>query len=172
MTGTTLTLTWTPATTGSAPTSYTVHVGNAPGATTLPVQTTTGTSLSMPITTGGTYFARVRAVNTYGTSVASPEASVTVATPNPKPGAPTGLTASFAGRTISIAWTAPTTGDPVTSYSLEVGSAPGLSNVLVVPMGAGPVVQRARRARRHVLAARARHRTRPAPACPRRISAW
>jgi len=136
-TGTVLTFSWTPATTGSAPTSYTLHVGNAPGATTLPVQSTTDTSLSVPIAAGGTYFARVRAVNTHGTSVASQEVSVSVATPNPRPGAPTGLTASFAGRTISIAWTAPTTGDPVTSYTLEVGSAKGLSNLLVVPMGAG-----------------------------------
>lgn len=137
VTGTTLTFTWTPATTGSMPASYTVHVGDAPGATTLPVQTTAGSSLSVPIAVGGTYFARVRAVNTYGTSVASPEVSVSVAAPNPRPGAPTGLTASFAGRTIAIAWTAPTSGDPVTTYLLEVGSAPGLANLLVVPMGAG-----------------------------------
>ena len=136
LTGTTLTFTWTPATTGSTPDSYTLHVGTAPGATMLPVQATAGTSLSVPITVGGTYFARVRAVNTYGTSAASPEVSVSVATPNPRPGAPTGLTASFAGRTISMAWTAPATGDPVTSYLLEVGSAPGLANMLVVPMGA------------------------------------
>jgi hypothetical protein len=137
VTGSTLTLTWTPATTGTTPTSFSVHVGNAPGATTLPVQTTTGTSLSVPITVGGTYFARVRAVNAYGTSVSSPEVSVSVTPPNPTPGAPTGLTASFVGRTISITWTAPATGDPVTSYVLEVGSAPGLSNLVVVPVGAG-----------------------------------
>lgn len=137
VTGATLTLTWTPATTGSAPTSFTVHIGNAPGATTLPVQTTAGTSLSVPITVGGTYFARVKAVNTYGTSIASPEVSVSVVPPSPKPGAPTGLTASFVGRTIAIAWSAPTTGDPVTNYVLEVGSAPGLSNLVVVPVGAG-----------------------------------
>jgi hypothetical protein len=101
------------------------------------VQTTTGTSFSLPIATGGTYFARVRAVNTYGTSVASPEVSISAATPNPRPGAPTGLTASFSGRTISITWTAPATGDPVTGYTLEVGSAAGLANLLVVPMGPG-----------------------------------
>ncbi len=137
VTGSTLTLTWTPATTGSAPTSFTVHIGNAPGATTLPVQTTAGTSLSVPITVGGTYFARVRAVNTYGTSVASPEVSVSIVPPDPRPGAPTGLTASFSGRTISIAWAAPATGDPVTNYVLEVGSAPGLANLVVVPVGPG-----------------------------------
>lgn len=137
VTGSTITLTWTPATTGSVPTSFTVHIGNAPGATTLPVQTTTGTSLSVPITVGGAYFARVKAVNTYGTSVSSPEVSVSVTPPSPMPGAPTGLTASFVGRTISISWTAPATGDPVTSYVLEAGSAPGLANLVVVPVGAG-----------------------------------
>jgi Metallo-peptidase family M12B Reprolysin-like/Bacterial Ig domain len=135
--GSTLALSWTPATTGSAPTSFEVHIGNAPGATTLPVQTTAGTSLNVPITVGGTYFARVKAVNVYGTSVSSPEVSVNVVPPNPRPGPPAGLTASFSGRTISIVWTAPTTGDPVTNYLLEVGSAPGLSNLLVVPMGPG-----------------------------------
>ena len=137
VTGAMLTLTWTPATTGSTPATFDVHIGNAPGATTLPVQSTAGTSLSVPITVGGTYFARVKAVNGYGTSVASPEVSVSVVPPSPKPGAPTGLTASFSGRTISITWTAPTTGDPVTNYVLEVGSAPGLSNLVVVPVGAG-----------------------------------
>jgi Metallo-peptidase family M12B Reprolysin-like/Bacterial Ig domain len=137
VTGSTLTLTWTPATTGSTPSTFDVHVGNAPGATTLPVQSTAGTSLSVPITVAGTYFARVKAVNGYGTSAASPEVSVSVVPSSPKPGAPAGLTASFSGRTISIAWTAPTTGDPVTNYVLEVGSAPGLSNLVVVPVGAG-----------------------------------
>lgn len=137
VTGTTLTLAWTPASTGSTPVSYTVHLGNAAGATTLPVQTTTATSLAIPITVGGTYFARVRAVNTYGTSAASPEVSVAIATPNPRPGAPTGLVASFAGRTITLTWTAPTSGDPVTTYLLEAGTGPGLANILVVPIGAG-----------------------------------
>lgn len=137
MSGTTLTLSWTPATTGSTPVSYAVHVGTAPGATTLPVQTTAGTSVGITVTTGGTYYARVHAVNAYGASAASPEASITIAAPNPRPGAPTGLTASFSGRAITIAWTAPAMGDPVTNYLLEVGSAPGLANLLVVPVGAG-----------------------------------
>ena len=89
--------------------------------------------------TGGIYFARVKAVNVYGTSVASPEVSVTVATPSPKPGAPQTLNASFSGRTVGITWAAPLTGDPVTSYTLEVGTAPGLANIVVVPVGrAGP----------------------------------
>ncbi len=90
----------------------------------------------MPIAVGGTYFARVRAVNTYGTIVTSGSLGQRGA-PNPRPGTPTSLTAFFTGSTIAIEWTAPTTCDPVTTYLLEVGSAPGLANLLVVPMGAG-----------------------------------
>lgn len=136
VTGSTLTLSWTPPTTGSTPTSYSVHIGNAPGATTLPVQTTAGTSIGVPIATGGLYYARVRAVNTYGTSGPSPEVSVSVAAPNPRPGPPQNLTGSFTGRTVFLSWTAPTTGDPVVSYQLEVGTAPGLANLVVAPVGA------------------------------------
>ncbi|MFN7978591.1 MAG: M12 family metallo-peptidase [Vicinamibacterales bacterium] len=131
----TLNLSWTPATTGSTPATYSVEVGNAPGATQL-VQSTASTSLSVALPTGGTYYARVKAVNVYGTSVASPEVSVTVAAPNPKPGAPQSLAATFSGRTVGITWAAPLTGDPVTNYILEVGSAPGLANIVVVPVGA------------------------------------
>ena len=133
--GLTLNLTWTAATTGSTPVTFSVEVGNAPGAAQL-LQGTAATSIAVVLPTGGTYYARVRAVNTYGTSVASPEVSVTVATPNPKPGAPQTLNASFSGRSVGITWGAPLTGDPVTNYILEVGSAPGLANILVVPVGA------------------------------------
>lgn len=133
--GLTLNLSWTPATTGSTPATFSVEVGNAPGATQL-VQSTASTTLSVVLPTGGTYYARVKAVNVYGTGVASPEVSVTVATPNPKPGAPQSLAASFTGRTVGITWAAPLTGDPVSNYTLEVGSAPGLANLVVVPVGA------------------------------------
>lgn len=132
--GLTLNLSWTPATTGSTPATYSVEVGNAPGASQL-VQSSASTSLSVVLPTGGIYFARVKAVNVYGTSVASPEVSVTVATPSPKPGAPQSLNASFSGRTVGITWAAPLTGDPVTNYTLEVGTAPGLANIVVVPIG-------------------------------------
>lgn len=136
LSGTTLTLSWTPASTGSPATSFEVRVGNAPGATTLPIRTTTGTSIGIPLTTAGTYYARVHAVNAVGTGNPSPEVSITTGPLNPRPGPPQGLTASFSGRTVTISWSAPITGDPATSYTLEVGSAPGLANLVVVPVGA------------------------------------
>ena len=62
---------------------------------------------------------------------------MTAAAPNPRPGPPQDLAASFVGRTIGITWTAPLTGNPVTSYTLEVGTAPGLANLVTVPLGPG-----------------------------------
>jgi hypothetical protein len=130
-----LNLSWTPAGTGSAATSYAVYVGTSPGGTTLPVQTTTGTSIAVTITTTGTYYARVRAQNAQGQSSNSPEASAAVTASKGKPGSPKPR-ASSSGRTVSIDWDPPVSGDPVSSYTLEVGSAPGLANLVVAPLGA------------------------------------
>jgi hypothetical protein len=51
------------------------------------------------------------------------------AVPDPPPAAPTGLTASISGSTVSISWTAPSGGTPPQGYVLYAGTAPGLSNV-------------------------------------------
>jgi hypothetical protein len=49
--------------------------------------------------------------------------------PDPPPGAPTGLTASLSGSTVTIRWTAPTGGTAPQGYVLTAGTAPGLSNI-------------------------------------------
>jgi hypothetical protein len=48
---------------------------------------------------------------------------------DPPPGAPTGLTASLSGTTVTIRWTAPAGGTPPQGYVLTAGSAPGQSNI-------------------------------------------
>ena len=134
----TLNLTWTPATTGSPAVSYAVYIGASPGATLLPVQTTTATGLTVAISTGGTYYARVRARNAFGDSVPSPEAVATVTVPHGKPGKPPKPRVWTSGRTVMMDWEAPLDGDPVTRYTLEVGSAPGLANLVLLPLAAAP----------------------------------
>lgn len=51
------------------------------------------------------------------------------AVPDPPPSAPTGLSATISGSTVSIAWTAPSGGTSPQGYVLYAGTAPGLSNV-------------------------------------------
>ena len=133
--GAALQLAWTAAATGTPAMSYEVSVGTAAGATTLPVQTTTATALSLTVPAAAAYYARVRAVNAYGTSVASAEASVTITVFTPTPGRPAQFGAWFSGRSVTVSWAAPVTGDPVTNYVIEGGSAPGLADYGTVNLG-------------------------------------
>ena len=51
------------------------------------------------------------------------------------PGAPVNLVASANGSTVSLTWSPPITGGPVSSYVLEAGLSPGASNVTVIDTG-------------------------------------
>ena len=44
------------------------------------------------------------------------------------PGPPTGLVAAWSGSTITLTWVAPATGGAVTTYVIEAGSAPGVTD--------------------------------------------
>ncbi len=83
----------------------------------------------------GAYFARVRAVNGHGMSGPSSQASVVVtgaASCVTAPPAPAGYTAQTGGLLAALSWTASAS---ATAYQLEVGSAPGLANLLVTGVG-------------------------------------
>lgn len=129
--GNTVSLSWTPAATGGAPTSYTLYAGSAPGATelaTIRLPNTTRFSATAPT---GLYYLTVVARNAYGASMPSNEIAVQagcVAAP-PAPGP---LTSTTAGSTVALAWGAAAT---AASYTLEAGQAPGSSALGSIPVG-------------------------------------
>jgi hypothetical protein len=66
---------------------------------------------------------------------ASPAATIEQSMKADVPAAPTNLTVSVVGRTVRLTWVGPVGGDPPSSYVIEAGSAPGLSNIANVDTG-------------------------------------
>lgn len=134
VTGSAVTLSWTAA---AGATSYVLNVGNTPGSANVfagsvgNITTLTG---SVPL---GTYFWRIYAVNGAGPSAASSEATFTVGpTTCVAPSAPQAFAHSVLGRQVTLTWASPATGSAPIFYSIEVGSATGLSNLFNAPLGA------------------------------------
>jgi fibronectin type 3 domain-containing protein len=115
-----VTLSWS-ASTGA--TSYNVYEGTASGAeNATPVATgITSTTSTIPgLSNGTTYYFKVAAVDTFGTSPLSSEAS---ATPAPvAPPAPTGVTATEGNGQVTLSWNAAA---GATSYNVYEGAVAG-----------------------------------------------
>jgi hypothetical protein len=134
----TVTLSWTPATTGGPAQSYTIEASYGPG---LPVIASLNTpnatpSLVVDGVQSGSYFVRVQARNALGASAFSLGTTVVVG-PCTAPGAPTGLSYTTADNLVTLAWTPPASG-VTQGYWLYAGTAPGLSNALVRALGPTP----------------------------------
>ena len=121
-------LSWLPA---PAATDYVLDVGLAPGAT-LTMAAVGNVTRFQAVAAPGTYYTRLRAVNACGSSVASVEVPLTLAC-SPTAVVPQSFTVTTAGGVATLAWVAPL---GAVSYRLQAGTAPGLSNVLDVDLGA------------------------------------
>jgi predicted phage tail protein len=136
--GNAVTLAWLPPASGSAPFSYVVEAALSPGGpaiASLPVAATTLTVSNVP---NGVYYVRVRALSPAGMSGPSNETVVVVPSASScaaAPGVPTNFTATATGNSVTLAWSAPAGGCPATSYVVQAGSVPGLSDVAVVNVG-------------------------------------
>ncbi len=138
--GSTIVLTWNAPSSGGAPSSYTIEAGSAPGLANL-ANLATGNSATSFTSGGvgnGTYYVRVKAGNTGGTSGASNEVALVVGC-TAAPGAPSGVHTDLnSGGTVQFGWTAPTfvgTSNGPTTYVLEAGSAAGQANLAVLDLG-------------------------------------
>jgi hypothetical protein len=76
----------------------------------------------------------VIAVNAVGVSPPSVERQFSAGC-SAAPGATRALSVTRTGRTVTLNWLSPLTGGPTTQYVIEVGSAPGLSDLLVFATG-------------------------------------
>jgi len=108
-----------------------LEAGTAPGSSNV-AQVNLGnvTRFSTPIPSG-TYYVRVRAENAEGDSDPTPDIALVA---RGAPAAPTTLVASRSNGIVNLRWNAPA-GPTPTGYILEAGSAPGLSDIVVAPLG-------------------------------------
>jgi glucose/arabinose dehydrogenase len=130
-------ITWTPPNSGAIPQQYFLEAGSVPGASDFGGYYMPGNQLGFfaPGAPNGTYYLRVRSVTSGGVSAASNEvAAVVKGNCTAPPPAPTDVRATVAGGQVTVQWGLPTTSDGPTVFSVEVGSGPGLSNLLMVPV--------------------------------------
>ena len=133
--GNNVTLGWNVPAAGGAPKGYRIWVG-ASTTWELVNGADVGNVLNANGSLGaGTYYARVAAYNAVGTS-APTQISFRVGAKK-KPSRPAGFTASLEASVAVLSWSAPAGDDPdsPTGYVIEAGSASGLSDVAVVPLG-------------------------------------
>lgn len=83
---------------------------------------------------GGTGLARTLTIVVAGQTVTINQAADTPAC-TAAPNAPTGLSASASGNTIVLRWSAPSSGQLVTSYFVEVGTSSGSANTVSTSTG-------------------------------------
>ena len=130
--GSTVSLAWSPGA-APAPLGYVLEAGSAPGLSDLGRFNLGSATQVAAGVAPGSYALRVRAVGASGEGPASSEWRFTTpATPTP-PSAPSGLVTSVAGNVVYLAWTAGA--GNATTYVVEGGSAPGLSNLGVIAIG-------------------------------------
>jgi hypothetical protein len=132
--GSRLTMTWTDPEVGAAPTGYRVEAGTAPGAANVGAIEVPARNFTFEATPPGFYFVRVRARLGGELSAASSETMIVVGGVPAPPTAPQQFASNVSSSTVNFTWAEPVAGVP-TSYRLEAGSAPGLSNLATLETG-------------------------------------
>jgi predicted phage tail protein len=120
-------LSWT----ADAALGYRIEVGRGPALHDAAIFTTgVTTTFTVQGLSPGTYYIRVRAFNAAGESAPSNEAVATLFAPGTQ-GAPRNMRVSVAGRAVQLLWLPPDGSIAISGYQLEVGSAPGASDLMI-----------------------------------------
>lgn len=131
--GSTVTLSWNAPTMGGAVQQYRLEAGTVPGASNAGVFDLGGQLLTVVFAAvpNGTFYVRLRAMNSAGVSPASNEVTVVVCSTGctPPPGAVTQLAFQVSGSQVLLTWRGPTTGTVPTGYVIEAGTQAGLSDI-------------------------------------------
>ncbi len=135
--GRTVTLNWVVPPGGAAPTGHRLEAGSTTGASNLAVlQTGPAPGLTVTDVPDGLYFVRARSLRDALVSPPSNEVRVAVGCAAAPP-APSGLARSVNGRLVTLNWSVAA---DAASYLIEAGSASGLANLAVLPVGPNPSV--------------------------------
>jgi len=112
---------------GSTILGYTVTCVSSNGGVTGSMSGTGSPITVSGLTSGDTYTCTVTARNAVGTSV--PSAALTAVVPATVPGAPTGVTVTYANNTVTVTWNAPASngGSPITAYYINAYITPSSS---------------------------------------------
>ena len=116
---------------GARVTGYVLEAGVSPGQTVYSLPVGKATSLTVRNVGPGRYYARVRAVGAEEVGPPSNEVVMSVGCSG-SPSSPLELTAQTSGSRVTLNWT-DADGCDGTTYLLQVGSAPGLADLAVMP---------------------------------------
>lgn len=134
--GTTVTLLWQLSNGGGAAQSHLVEAGSSPGASNI-VRADTGSAaptLTATNVPAGTYYVRIRAVNSAGVSGPSNETVVTVGSVcGSVPTTPGPLVSSVSGSSVQLSWGG--SSGTVSTYVFEIGSFSGSTNLGTMELG-------------------------------------
>jgi glucose/arabinose dehydrogenase len=127
-------VTWNAPEDGAVPLAYQLEAGSVPGAADLAVVFAEANQFLLPFAgvPPGTYYVRVRGFNEAGLGAASTELTVVVPAGGctAAPPAPFGFASIVDGRTVRLFWALPSTSNGPTSFVLDAGSAPGVTDIV------------------------------------------
>lgn len=132
-----VTFTWqAPASAAAEPvTGYRLEAGTAPGQTIAVILTGDTLSYTVFNAPSGVFFVRLRAQTAAGMSVPSNEIQFATGQAAP-PLAPLALLATVQNTSVAMQWTENPEGPIITGYQVRAGSAPGLTDIGVLPLPA------------------------------------